>query len=102
MIERPCTSLLLGGPPRQMCEDSLFWHTPELLCMSVNALCGLRSSNQSHGMEIAAKLVEIKAGLTSLVDNRLVSDPRKGKVEVIRVRRWACLFAETSLEISSD
>jgi hypothetical protein len=37
-------------------------------------------------MEVAAKLVEIKAGRSNLVDNKLVADPRKGKLEVVRVR----------------
>ena len=44
-------------------------------------------------MEVAAKLIEIKAGLTTLVDNRLVSDSRKGQIQVIRVSRWASSMA---------
>lgn len=45
-------------------------------------------------MMVAAKLVEIKAGLSNLVDNKLVADPRKGRIEVIRVGiGGVCLMA---------
>ena len=37
-------------------------------------------------MEVAAKLVDIKAGLSTLVEGRLVADPRRGRMQVIRVR----------------